>query len=235
MKLLTAWATVVFAMFIGRAATGTHGPLPLDRPTPPPCCADGRCSTNHVWGVYETRWRRWPGVTDAPLEPSAAPAPGELGPAVPPYEAPPAAEEDQRAPAPTRPRPPERDLEEERESDPGATPTARPETAPSGPLETGPFDTEPFDTGPFDTESLEESPLEDRGLPTMPWDEPTSEADPPPAPPFALSSPSPGNQPARAAVKASATMPTTFEQPASVRPLTPPAHDPPPPLPLAFR
>src|ERR1700759_4499726 len=32
-----------------------------DRPTPPPCCADGHGFTrNETYGVYETRWRPWP-------------------------------------------------------------------------------------------------------------------------------------------------------------------------------
>ena len=46
------------------------GPPPLDRPSPPACCADGLCYPNRAtWGLYETRWRRWP---TEQLEPTPA-------------------------------------------------------------------------------------------------------------------------------------------------------------------
>jgi hypothetical protein len=81
-------------------------PACVDRPTPPPCCADGYCYPNPLtFGVYPTRWRRWPVEH---LEPSRA---GEYGPSgqplgddIPNFELPEAKDEDLRAPPPTAPR-----------------------------------------------------------------------------------------------------------------------------------
>jgi hypothetical protein len=196
-------------------ARADHSP-PLDRPTPPPCCADGVCYPNPTtWGVYPTRWRRWPGVTDAPLEPSPAPAPGELGPEVPPYEAPPAEEEERRAPPPTQQRRPV-EAPPEGEAAPGTQPTTPPEgaTPPTGPFNLGP--------------TMEESPTDEDSL-RMPWDEPTSDVDPPPAPPFASIHAAPA-----ARRSSQPTTPTLLKPATARRPSAPAAYDPPPPLPLAL-
>ena len=205
-------AGVLAALGIGEMARADHSP-PLDRPTPPPCCADGVCYPNPTtWGVYPTRWRRWPGVTDAPLEPSPAPAPGELGPEVPPYEAPPAEEEERRAPPPTQQRRPV-EAPPEGEAAPGTHPTTPPEgaTPPTG----------PFDLGP----TMEESPTDEDSL-RMPWD-PQTDVDPPPALPFASIHAAPAvrriQQPAA----------HTLLKPAAARRASGP-NDPPPPLPLAL-
>jgi hypothetical protein len=78
---------------------------PLDRPTPPPCCADGQAFANPAaFGVFPTRWRRWPleVVQTAPMQkPSALPGPASRE--LPPFERPPIEEEDKKAPAPTTP------------------------------------------------------------------------------------------------------------------------------------
>ena len=90
---------------LGGSSFAAAPPCP-DRPTPPPCCADGRCYPNPLtFGVYETRWRRWP-VEVAALGPDGQP--GTLPAAtddIPRFEAPPAEEEDQKAPPPTEPAP----------------------------------------------------------------------------------------------------------------------------------
>ena len=37
-------------------------PCTIDRPTPPPCAADGTCYPNeNTWGWYPCHWRQWPG------------------------------------------------------------------------------------------------------------------------------------------------------------------------------
>ena len=79
---------------------------PLDRPSPPPCCADGQCFANPLtYGWYEVRWRRWPMescmVQVAPgktARPTVKPIDD-----VPPFERPDKNKEDSRAPAPTAP------------------------------------------------------------------------------------------------------------------------------------
>src|SRR6187455_2689056 len=103
MKLLQATASAV--LIFGCVGTAAAAPPPLDRPSPPPCCADGHCFANSVtYGWYETRWRRWPcecgeAVPGSQLTPAAKPS-GDL----PAYDIPPAEEEDRRAPLPTAPR-----------------------------------------------------------------------------------------------------------------------------------
>jgi hypothetical protein len=78
---------------------------PLDRPTPPPCCADGHCFANSVtYGWYETRWRRWPCECAAPAAGSQVAPTGQPSGELPAFDVPPAEEEDRRAPLPTAPR-----------------------------------------------------------------------------------------------------------------------------------
>src|SRR3954462_5718870 len=77
---------------------------PIERPTPPPCCADGQCLANpFTFGVYATRWRQWPvAAYEAPGAGAATPAARTL-PELPPYEAPPPEQEDRKAPPATTP------------------------------------------------------------------------------------------------------------------------------------
>jgi hypothetical protein len=98
---------IIFGSWIttcGLAVAAAAAP-PLDRPSPPPCCADGMCHANPcTWGWYETRWRRWPCecLAGGPTPPGQL-APAQLGPEIQPYVAPPPEEEDRRAPLPTAP------------------------------------------------------------------------------------------------------------------------------------
>lgn len=97
-------ATAAGLLLLGLSSpAGAVSPC-VERPTPPPCCADGHCYPNfETWGVYKTRWRPWP--TDIAV--TSATGPVGQPPAqsvVPPFEAPPAEEEDRRAPPPTPPR-----------------------------------------------------------------------------------------------------------------------------------
>lgn len=132
-------------------------PVLIDRPSPPPCAADGICYPNVTeWGYYPSRWRRWPGheLVPTPAEPTPE---QRLGPDVPPYEIPPPEREDERAPpASTKP----------------------PEEAPSGEPGEEPPPADGFDApttpGPPGYPAPLESPAE-----------PTTDLDPPPVPPFA--------------------------------------------------
>ncbi|MCC7476745.1 MAG: hypothetical protein IT425_15250 [Pirellulales bacterium] len=91
---------LAFAGIAGICGTAWAGP-PLDRPTPPPQCADGRCYANPpLYGCYATRWRRWPVES---IDPNAkSPFDAQLlQQQVPPYVPPTPEEEDRRAPPPT--------------------------------------------------------------------------------------------------------------------------------------
>src|SRR4051812_29373912 len=75
---------------------------PIERPSPPPCCADGQCLANpFTFGVYATRWRPWPVAAYDPTQAGAAAVPARSMPELPPYEAPPPEQEDRKAPPPT--------------------------------------------------------------------------------------------------------------------------------------
>jgi hypothetical protein len=79
------------------------GPNAIDRPTPPPCAADGTCYPNeNTWGWYPCHWRKWPGEelvpTPAGTQPTPAGRPGELNP----YETPTPEQEDVQAPPSTK-------------------------------------------------------------------------------------------------------------------------------------
>jgi hypothetical protein len=220
---------------------------PLDRPTPPPCCADGICYPKvDTWGWYQTQWRRWPGVE---LEPTpAAKAPGETE--LKPYEPLPPELEDRRAPPPTKSR---SELTEEGEAPPeqplapppgGGLEPPRPApstTAPGGPLTTppeSPFRPEP--SSPFSPEptrpfSPEPSTPQLAPPPTtpMPWEtgnEPTGDWDPPPTLPSATAV-----TVDRAPVRQT---PDQIRKHAPARPPAPPqqrpGNDPPPALPVTL-
>jgi hypothetical protein len=188
-----------------------NGPPPMDRPTPPPCCADGLCYPNPVtWGHYPTRWRRWPGDYLEPLPPQLTP-PAPLPADLPPYEAPSPEEEDRRAPPPTAPREapprtPEQPLTDPTAAPPGETPPSTTPAAPSVvpprlPLQPQPglpFG-EPEENGleqpstvpapapmPFGEPPPTTLPFGGEPPTTLPFGEPMGDADPPPAPPFRL-------------------------------------------------
>ncbi len=103
MKATRAFATSVFLGWICQNAVAV--PPPLDRPSPPPCCADGQCfASPGTYGVYATRWRQWPieSMAPAPAEktsPLSAPLQREVSPFVTPLPK----EEDRKAPPPSVP------------------------------------------------------------------------------------------------------------------------------------
>jgi hypothetical protein len=162
---------------VGHASSATP---PLDRPTPPPRCADGRCYPNTLMcGYYETRWRRWP--VEA-VEPSTT---GEFNPQqlqkqVPPFSAPSPEEEDRKAPPPTvtheepgHQLPPKSGATSSAPGPEGTTPPTVPlrppgeQSEPAGPRRTLP---------PYEPQAPGARPLPPGG--------PTGELDPPPALPF---------------------------------------------------
>jgi hypothetical protein len=198
MQLVKVIGTGALAMCVADCAYGAYPPL--DRPTPPPCCADGIGYPNvPTWGWYGTRWRRWP--TDLGESAVTPAAPSEkFGPDIKPFETPAAEDEDRRAPPPTQPK-----AEEEKEgTEPGpeAPPPAIPPAAPTTPSPDRGFLTPPTapvippgrmpweettPPGPAPNGGLESPPTTPLTPPPgrMPWEEtseqPTGDLDPPPS------------------------------------------------------
>ncbi len=222
-------------------AAGPGHPGIIDRPTPPPCCADGVCYPNPVtWGAYPTRWRRWPTVALG-AAPADTAAPGAPDDALPPFEVPRKEEEDRRAPPPTQPVE-ERPTEGEGEPATPGGPTSEfpPATQPGGvtppttlipPPSTNLSppgdraldlpDSFPFDDDPAETPA---EPETDGGLPF--GDDMSGDSDPPPRLPFSTSAVAkgPALRPAVKPVSAPANVPV-------IRPLPSSNDDPPPALP----
>ena len=72
MKLFKQFGSVIAVLTLIYGDAFAAGPPPIDRPSPPACCADGMCYPNPTtWGFYGTRWRRWPTTQ---LEPTPADA-----------------------------------------------------------------------------------------------------------------------------------------------------------------
>lgn len=160
MRFLTITVCLLACGVIVAHATAAVPGL-IDRPTPPPCAADGTCHPNtSEWGYYPVRWRTWPGVSFE-TAPAGAPTPEEqLGPELSPHETPPAELEDVQAP-------------------PGSTKRQ--------PATTTPVDGEaPPENG--EAPVMPTSPLDSR--PTVPTTPPAADADPPPALPLSIASPS---------------------------------------------
>jgi hypothetical protein len=228
MSKFTCALTVSGLVSCAAAAFGAGPPL-LDRPSPPPYCADGVCQPNSPnFGWYQTRWRRWPTV---PLEPTPAEIPpGGLVPEAPAFERPPKAEEDRAAPPRTQAA--ERALEEEQEEgtttpQTGEQPRVLPFGQPPGGLQT-PL---PRGDGRPETPRLE-MPWDLEQEPTTPETDtapiPTGDLDPPPAPPFAT--PALVNGP----TGHDGERPAQRQQPRRTAPVAPaPTHDPPPAFPIA--
>jgi hypothetical protein len=242
MKLVKIIRVGALAITTGTPAFAANPPL--DRPTPPPCCADGICYPKpDTWGNYQTRWRRWPAEELEPTPAAGAKQPGKELPGVPSYETIPPDLEDRRAPPPTKPR-----LEaEERPEAPSERPMTPPSgvepTAPrSGPLSSPPggllqsppespltpAPSTPFSPGPG-TSPLLPPPSNNK----MPWEngnEPTGDWDPPPAPPSATAVSIDRSRPP--------ATPNRFVPAQPVRPTVPtrqtPNGDPPPALPVAL-
>jgi hypothetical protein len=221
--------TVVFSLTF--ADTFGAGPPPLDRPSPPACCADGLCYPNRTtWGVYGTRWRRWP---TEQLQPTPADARPPVGPTqeIPGFERPPAEDEEQAAPPPTRAA--EEAREEEEDDARSQTP---PTTLPFGPPQDG--GTQPAAPSPLDNNQPAPPGMrfpwetEESTTPTTtPLDEgiPTGDLDPPPAPPFGMPS-LVEHAPLRVTERPPAQ--PAQRRAAPVRPA--PSNDPPPAFPIAM-
>ena len=156
MRRLTMNFSVLVVLVCAAWCTAGQPPVPIDRPTPPPCAADGICYPNiNEWGYYPGRWRRWPGHELVPTPAEPAPA-DRLGPDLAPYEVPSPEKEDERAPPAS---------------------TKRETTAPAGEPSGDASAPEGLDTP---TSPSYPSPLSQPA-------EPTTDLDPPPAPPFAMS------------------------------------------------
>jgi hypothetical protein len=179
--------TITASMLAIGGGAALAGPPPLDRPSPPACCADGMCYPNPTtWGVYQTRWRRWP---TEELEPTPAEERPDLVPEAERFERPPAEEEDRAAPPPTPAAERAREEEEEDAAVPqdGQAPGAAPVAPPGGiqvPLPTREAPTPPTLRMPWEEEpAAEPAPDVPESPGTVPLG-PTGDLDPPPAPPF---------------------------------------------------
>jgi hypothetical protein len=173
-------STTVGVFFLGLGGAALAVPPCPDRPTPPPCCADGHgYSRPETFGVYETRWRPWPIQNAGP----GAPQTGEeaLKGLLPRADLPPAEEEDRKAPPPSTPR------EEPPARVPAATNNATPgsetRTAPNAPM------TRPAGEGPAERPAGPRQPLppyepQSPGGRSATGNGGTGESDPPPSLPF---------------------------------------------------
>lgn len=226
----------LWVVLVSAASAMAGSPIPLDRPSPPPCAADGICYPNvNEWGYYSVRWRRWPGHE---LEPEAVePTPAEkLGPDIEPYELPTPEEEDERAPPSTTKREPEApafDTDQEGAesldsidqldgpSQPGYPPPSGSGTPPPSRPGFSPPRPGLTPSGPG-----YRSPLNPPESPLQPSQEPTSDMDPPPAPPFAQ------NSSRRHSGTSAAMLPMEVQTPRPVS-RTRAASDPPPAVPWA--
>jgi hypothetical protein len=172
-------------------------PLPIDRPTPPPCAADGTCYPNEgTWGWYQCRWRKWPGEELVPTPAGVQPTPAEVqkGTDLTPFETPSPEHEDIQAPPSTK----------KTESSSAATPEGESATPSEGAT---PSRTAPSSETPMPPRPPQGTPAPSRGnstpsyptpnyptpykpTPTTPGGahQPTSDADPPPALPWPKSS-----------------------------------------------
>jgi hypothetical protein len=226
--------TITASVLVIGGSAAVAGPPPLDRPSPPACCADGMCYPNPTtWGVYKTRWRPWP---TEELEPTPAEArpPADMVPGAERFERPPAEEEDRAAPPPTPAAERAREEEEEDAATPqdGQTPGTTPLVPPGGlqvPMPTREAPTPPTLRMPWeDDPAAEPAPTVPESPGTIPLG-PTGDLDPPPAPPFRA--PSLVESPAIRAAERPHNRPDP-------RPVVPaqrgPVFDPPPAFPIAL-
>jgi hypothetical protein len=172
-------STTAGVFFLGVGGTVLAVPPCPDRPTPPPCCADGHgIARPGTFGVYDTHWRPWPIQNLGP----GAPQTGEeaLKNQVPRFETPPPEEEDRKAPPPSAPR------EEPPVRVPAATNNATPgtetRTAPNAPPTRPPGENAEPPAGPRRPLPPYE-PQSPGGRPAT-GNNPTGENDPPPSLPF---------------------------------------------------
>lgn len=103
MRVTRTIATGVFLACLWQSSMAS--PPCIERPTPPPCCADGQCFASPLtYGYYDTRWRRWPmeHLAQAPMDKRTA-LPSQLKQEVAPFVTPPPEQEDRKAPPPSVP------------------------------------------------------------------------------------------------------------------------------------
>src|SRR5262245_6663510 len=185
MKRLVITTLCALAISEIAALATAHPSLPIDPPVPPPCCPDGNCYPNQeYWGHYPGRWRQWPGADLTPKPsgrfPTPAPLPSEMN-----ANEPPAAEkEDVQAPPSSTKKKPEA-TSESKSGEGGAEKSGKGESEPLNlpglpplPGAPGPMYEAP---GPKAPGPRYETPQ------TVTPKESTSDADPPPALPSALS------------------------------------------------
>lgn len=227
-------------------------PPGIERPSPPPCCADGQCFASPLtYGYYDTRWRRWPLESLAQAsqqKPAAATLPNEIGP----FVRPPAEQEDRKAPPPSVPA--------GEQTPAGATGgAARTPGAPGSPTPPPGFQ-QPPGTGAPASQPRGTTGYPSTGLPTPPQTAPAAppaaqpstqplyksvspdsplnrsgtgpmgDADPPPALPFGPTLVAP-EQPTRDVTQQPSVAPRRSP---SVKPVDAPSNDPPPAPPIAL-
>jgi hypothetical protein len=201
MKFAHLITLVAVAGFAGSAAAT----IPLDRPTPPPCCADGICHAHaKVFGVNKTRWRVWPGVSVAPMPTVKQPVIRNI-PGITDIELPKPEEEDRQAPPPIRTlTPPPTTVEGPAAPAPGTTP---PSTTPPSTLPFEPFGPESVN-GPLTPQTMTPGgPLQSTPQTMSPTGQqpstprtapfgaaPGADTDRPPTPPFRSASRAPAPQ-----------------------------------------
>jgi hypothetical protein len=98
--------TIATGVFLGWMCQSSAAvPPAVERPTPPPCCADGQCFASPLtYGYYDTRWRRWPMESLAQASTGkAAGLPSTLRQEFAPFTTPPPEQEDRKAPPPSVP------------------------------------------------------------------------------------------------------------------------------------
>ena len=244
MKITLSLAIGVMVCGISRGSVAATPPL--DRPSPPPCCADGKCFANPLtYGWYETRWRRWP-LECEPQVPAGTPTPlpAQLQQEVKPFEPVPPKQEDRRAPPPTVEQAPPTGAPTNAPLGPGGAtspPTTSPPTTRGGPQRTlppyppqAPLTTPPTSplpppggqgvnpgVSPLNRVPVTPNPLLNRGVPTGDWD-------PPPVLPFG---PQPV-YPAGPVREAREPAPVPSRLPPSMA--QPPSNDPPPAPPASL-
>jgi hypothetical protein len=252
-RLTRTIATGVFLGWLCQSSLAT--PPCIERPSPPPCCADGQCFASPLtYGYYDTRWRRWPleslaqaatgkpGALSAPLQKEVAP-----------FVVPPPEQEDRKAPPPSVP-----SGEQAPAGATGATP--RTPGAPGGPA-TPQGGQPPTGTGAPGGQPRGATGYPSPGLPTPPQTAPVmppagqgtppatqplyknvppssplnrtgpmGDSDPPPSLPFGPALVAPG-QPTRDVSQQPAATPRRSPR---VKPVDAPSSDPPPAPPIAL-
>lgn len=247
MKVTRTIATGVFLGWMCQSSLAV--PPVIERPSPPPCCADGQCFASPMtYGYYDTRWRRWPleSLAQASAQKPAALTP-TLQKEVSPFIVPPAEQEDRKAPPPSvpageqtpagAPRAPGGPTSPQGAQPPSGTgsPAGQPRGAtgyPSGGLPTPP-QTVPL--APPSGQGTQPSTQQYKSVsPDSPLNRsgsgPMGDSDPPPSLPFGPALVAP-EQPSRDVSQQPTVVP---RQAPSVNPVDAPSSDPPPAPPVAL-